>query len=98
MAGPARASCAMVRLLTRPHGTALEAELRRAVTGEVALDYALAALDALAPVDRQRVLASYAGLSAKRPATGCLRRPRRLQEAQRLHGGRLRHWTWREEG
>lgn len=63
-----RALRAIVRLLTGPRGTVLEAELSRAETGEVALCDALAGLHALVPLDRRRVLASYAALS--RPAVG----------------------------
>ncbi len=59
-----RALRAIVRLLTGPRGAALEAELRRAEMGRGWRQHA--ALDALASVDRRRVLTSYAGLNTIR--------------------------------
>lgn len=55
---------AIVRLLAGPRGIVLADHLRQAETDELALAPALAALDALEPVDRRRILASYAAMMA----------------------------------
>jgi hypothetical protein len=53
----------ITRLLTGQRGIVLAERLREAETDDSALAPALAALDALEPVDRRRILASYAALS-----------------------------------
>ena len=64
----ARLRClrAIVHLFLGPRGEPLTCELRRAESNDQALEYALAALNGLAALDRRRVLASYAALH--RPA------------------------------
>ena len=52
----------VARLLLGPRGVDLEKHLRDAETDRPALLRALDALDRLAPLDRRRVLASYAAL------------------------------------
>ncbi len=52
----------IAHLLLGPRGMPLKAALLRAETGEVALDHAHAAIDALPSLDRRRVLASYAAM------------------------------------
>lgn len=54
----------VVRLLCGPRGADLERHLRDAETDRPALLRALDALDRLAPLDRRRVLASYAAVMA----------------------------------
>lgn len=54
---------ALTKILTRPRGAELAGHLREAETDASALAPALAALDRLAPLDRRKVLASYAGLA-----------------------------------
>lgn len=61
----ARTRClrAITRLIAGPRGIVLADRLRQAEKDEAALVPALAALEALAPVDRRRILASYAALT-----------------------------------
>lgn len=54
---------AIVRLQLGPRGQHLAAELARAESNAVALEYALAALNSLGAIDRRHVLASYAALA-----------------------------------
>lgn len=54
----------VVHLLVGPRGVELEKHLRDAETDRPALLRALDALDRLAPLDRRRVLASYAAVVA----------------------------------
>ena len=61
--GRLRTLQAITHLSLGPRGEPLVCELRRAETGKVALEYALAGLNSLAPLDRRRILASYAALS-----------------------------------
>lgn len=58
-----RSMRAIVRILTGPRGNELAGHLHKAEADASALVPALAALDRLAPLDRRKVLASYAGLA-----------------------------------
>ena len=53
---------AIVHLLAGQRGIVLQDHLRQAETDDAAFAPALAALDALEPLDRRRILASYATL------------------------------------
>lgn len=63
-----RSMQAITRLCCGARGQVLADWLRRAETDEAALEPALDALDHLAPLDRRRILASFAAVVAGAPA------------------------------
>ncbi len=65
-----RAMRAIVRLVCGPRGLALDACLERAEASAAALAASIDELDRLTPLDRRRVLASYAALHEASPNSG----------------------------